>query len=341
MKNDQPSIFISHIADEQEVALAIQDMVESIFLQADVYVSSSPVSNPAGAAWYDKMITQLREASAIIIICSERSIDRPWVNFETGAGITRDIPVIPLILSGLDVSSIRIPFSLLQAKAATNEQHLKDLINSLADVLGARPPKSPEAHIADAISKISEFEKGYCVSPEIIQTYAASRDAQLEIGKRLSMCQDRLLLCGVQFAVSLSDWRDDYVAALTRGVNIDIVMLDPNGTAVAITANSYGMKESELKTECEDSLAKALELRREAQKASMGVVNIYLMNTLPRARYYIFDPEERSGVLTFTAYLEDTRSSYSPTVAYRGDSSIARKYYEVCKKLIQNSTLVP
>jgi hypothetical protein len=340
MTNDQPSIFISHIADEKDAALAIQEMIEGIFLHTEVYMSSSPVSNPAGAAWYDKMIEQLRDASAIIIVCSERSIDRPWVNFETGSGIIRNVPVIPLILSGLDISSIRIPFSLLQAKSASNEKDLVELINSLTAVLGVRPPKSAEVQIADAISKIRSFEQDYCSTPQIIQTYTASRDSQLEIGERLQRCRNRLILCGVQFAVSLSDWRDDYLVALTRGVDIDIVMLNPNGDAVGITAKSYGMKEAELKTECEDSLSKALALRTEAKKVSKGAVTIYLMNPLPRARYYIFDPEMPFGVLAFTAYLEDTRSSYSPTIVYRGDSSIAMKYYEVCKRIMSNSLLV-
>lgn len=338
---DHPKIFISHSSNEQEVALAIQKLIESVFLHTDVYVSSSPISNPAGSAWYDKMLANLREAVALIIVCSERSIDRPWINFETGAGIARNVPVIPLMHSGLDASSVRIPFSLLQAKQASDKQHLIDLITALADVLGVRVPASIDALSEDAISRIESFERDYYQTPEVIQTYESSRDAQMEIGSRLKLCQERVVLCGAHFAVSLSDWRGDYIAAIERGVDIDIIMLDPDCDAVKTTAESYGMREDELRRECRDSLEKAKIIRDESISNGRGKVRVYLMNTLPRARYYVFDPERQYGVLTFTAYIEDIRSSYSPTIAYRADSPIAKKYFQVCQNLLNSASIAP
>lgn len=339
--SNHTDIFISHMADEAEVAIALQDMLQEVFLTTDVYVSSSPSSNPAGTSWYENMISKLREASAILIVCSERSIDRPWVNFETGAGIALQIPVIPLVHSGLRAGDVRIPFSLLQAKQANKSNELDDMVTVIADATGARRPKDASNLIADAVKRIRDFESSYSMIPEVIETFDASRDSQLQIGNRLANCRKKAVLSGVHFDISLSDWRVDYLKALERGIDIDIIVLDPKGSAVAVTAETYCMSESELQDECNNGLAKAMALKDEAMKqACKGGVQIYLMNTLPRARYYIFDPRERHGVLTFTAYIEDTRSSYSPTVAYRGDSSVALKYCDVCDGIRSKSTLL-
>ena len=94
---DKRLVFISHIAEEKEVAIAVKELIESSFLGLiEVFVSSDQHSIGMGQKWLDQISAALKECVVEIVLCSPKSINRPWINFEAGAGWVRDISVIPL-----------------------------------------------------------------------------------------------------------------------------------------------------------------------------------------------------------------------------------------------------
>ena len=66
-----------------------------------------------------------------------------------------------------------------------------------------------------------------------------------------------------------------------------------------------------------------------------GALKIYLFNELPRARYYVFDPRSDRGVLIHTPYAEQFRSSHFPSIAYKASNNVAKKYFDIVKRLME------
>ncbi len=157
--SDKPLLFISHITEEKELAIAFKNLVESHFLgMLDVFVSSNENSIAMGQRWLDNITVALKSCAVEVIICSPQSIRRPWINFEAGAGWVRDIPVIPLCHSGIEPSQLPMPLNLLQAAKATEISSLKLVFPVLANALGA---KSPNVDFSDFTDLVKEFETKY------------------------------------------------------------------------------------------------------------------------------------------------------------------------------------
>jgi len=189
----KPIVFISHIVAEKELAIAFKELIEENFLNMiEVFVSSDEHSIGMGQRWLDNITEALKECSIEIILCSPKSIERPWINFEAGAGWIRDIPVIPLCHSGMEPSKLPLPLNLLQGANANQVSGLKLIFPVIAQAIGA---SIPNIDFSDFISKVSEFEKKYtywnvvneCFEklynfhPEIIQALKQGKTIQIEL----------------------------------------------------------------------------------------------------------------------------------------------------------------
>jgi hypothetical protein len=156
---NKPLLFISHITEEKELAIAFKELVESEFLgMLDVFVSSDENSISMGQRWLDNITTALKSCVVEVILCSPQSIRRPWINFEAGAGWVRDIPVIPLCHSGIEPSQLPMPLNLLQAAKATEVSSLKLIFPVLANALGAKCPNTDFSKFTDLVKS---FENKY------------------------------------------------------------------------------------------------------------------------------------------------------------------------------------
>jgi hypothetical protein len=152
----KPIVFISHIGEEKEIAIALKNVVESAFLgMIDVFVSSAPASISLGQKWLDGIAHALKTCAVEIIIASPVSVQRPWINFEAGAGWIRDIPVIPLCHSGMIPRKLPAPLSTLQAATATEEKELLLILPVLAKAIDST---LPQIDLSNFIKTVQEFE---------------------------------------------------------------------------------------------------------------------------------------------------------------------------------------
>ena len=156
---DKPIVFISHITEEKEIALKFKELIESSFLgMLEVFVSSDASNISAGARWLDNITGSLKNCSIELILCSPKSVKRPWINFEAGAGWIRNIPVIPLCHSGMEPSQLPIPLNLLQAAKISDIPSLKLIFPVLAQAIGA---KTPNLDFVDFVDFVTDFERKY------------------------------------------------------------------------------------------------------------------------------------------------------------------------------------
>lgn len=168
--NKKTIVFLSHIAEEKELASQLKALLEAAFLDLiDVFVSSEVDSVALGRKWLDEITTALRKCDIELILCSPKSVKRPWINFEAGGGWVRDIPVIPLCHSGIVPASLPLPLNYLQATALDSELGLKGVLATIASAMGASPPNIA---LSDFIAAVRLFERKYTFGSQVGEAVA-------------------------------------------------------------------------------------------------------------------------------------------------------------------------
>ena len=110
-----------------------------VFPPTQVFISSDQRQIRAGDNWLQKIVEGLREAKVVILLLSEMSIARPWVNFEAGAAWLSDKHVIPVCFKGLSKGNLPKPYSDLQSLNLNDEIDRYRLLSSVCGHLGRHP----------------------------------------------------------------------------------------------------------------------------------------------------------------------------------------------------------
>lgn len=153
------TIFISHITEEAELAAILQQHISRDFGGAvEVFVSSDKASIKAGADWLKSINSALTNTCIELILCSEASIKRPWINFEAGAGWIRNIPIVPVCHTGFRPAQLPMPLHVMQAVEAGEENGVDRLYDLIAEKLEMTPP---EADFGRITSDVLAFEKSH------------------------------------------------------------------------------------------------------------------------------------------------------------------------------------
>ena len=78
-------VFISHISEEQAEAVKAKDYLEQVFAgQVEVFAASSWTSIAPGQDWFQCITEAIENAEIMVVLCSGDSVNRPWIQFETG-----------------------------------------------------------------------------------------------------------------------------------------------------------------------------------------------------------------------------------------------------------------
>src|SRR5258708_6403826 len=87
MPAEYPQIFISHIVHEKPVAIALKEYLQKAYgPDLPIFVSSDQTSIGGGRKWFEHIISNLRKSKIIVILVSQESARREWINFEAGFG---------------------------------------------------------------------------------------------------------------------------------------------------------------------------------------------------------------------------------------------------------------
>ena len=158
-------VFISHITPEASLAAVLKKWIEDAFLgQADVFVSSDHDDITAGDQWFLKIGQALVDAKVLLVICSTESVHRPWINFETGAGHIKEVPIIPICHTGMTKQELPKPLLFFQALDAEENDFGSKLMAALTKHLDfPREPRIPYQEMKDdvkgALSQIDQYSE--------------------------------------------------------------------------------------------------------------------------------------------------------------------------------------
>jgi hypothetical protein len=80
-------IFISHIAEESPIALLLQAYINRAFRGGvEIFVSTDKRSIEGGKEWWELIRQKLKSVKVVLLLLSDESVNRPWINYEAGVG---------------------------------------------------------------------------------------------------------------------------------------------------------------------------------------------------------------------------------------------------------------
>ena len=149
------NVFISHASGEHPLATLLKESVERDFIGL-IHVFVSEASIAPGSAWLEDVVKALREADVYIVLCSQFSVNRRWINIELGAGLSRGKRIIPICHTDLKTTQLQRPVADYQSVNASDVEGLERLYQILAEEIGS---SVPSANFDDLAAKVQEFEQ--------------------------------------------------------------------------------------------------------------------------------------------------------------------------------------
>jgi hypothetical protein len=154
----QISVFLSHISCEAILADIVEHHVSRDFIGlADVFVSTQ-ASILVGSKWLDEVTSALNKANLHVVLASQESVKRKWINFEAGAAHVRGVPIIPLCHSGLAPAQLPVPLSESEGLVLSGKAGFERFYDAIAAKLGSRLPQVD--YVAYA-REVLAFERDY------------------------------------------------------------------------------------------------------------------------------------------------------------------------------------
>ena len=167
----EAKIFISHIAEEGELAHLLKQAIEADFgTQCRVFASTDLDSIQTGRNWLAAIEAALSSCKLLLVLCSAESVTRPWVNFELGAAWIKKIAIVPVCHSGLTMAALPMPLLQLEGIEVSEPGGLERLDATLARCF--KPPRKGLGALVARREQIARFETGYLRStanPEVQQ----------------------------------------------------------------------------------------------------------------------------------------------------------------------------
>jgi hypothetical protein len=185
-------VFLSHIAEEGSLAAAMKRALEEAVDDFEVFVSGVDIQ--LGQAWLDALDGAFDNSSAVLVLCSPRSITRPWVNFESGGGWGRRVQVVPICHAGLTKRELPHPLSMFQAFTLARGPHGgEDLIRKLVGALGCTLRKGVDvAAIAGTLSNVANADRTLGEKVGIVRTAGQAQWPQGQYASIFDLLHGRL-----------------------------------------------------------------------------------------------------------------------------------------------------
>src|ERR1017187_10665377 len=122
-------VFISHVYEERHAALVLQKYIRHAFGgQVQVFASSDNESIGGGKKWFTHITESLKGSAIVLVLISNASRRRQWINFEAGFGDGAGADVIPISIRGFSLAKLDYPIAGYQGRS------VDDLPSILADI---------------------------------------------------------------------------------------------------------------------------------------------------------------------------------------------------------------
>ena len=146
------NVLLSHINEETQVASILKQWIESS-LDRDVHLSGEAASVQLDEQRLAEVNQSLGEARVVLLLCSARSIGRPWINFESACAWFKRVPVIAVCHAGCSPADLPPPLGSFPACDLTDAVSCQSLLETLAEQLQKkRVPRIDYGLMVDELS---------------------------------------------------------------------------------------------------------------------------------------------------------------------------------------------
>jgi len=126
-------VFISHATEESALAVSLKEFLMLAFGEdCRIFVSSDYRSIGGGKLWFVELLEALKSAPVVLVLLSESSVGRRWINFEAGIGIGAGSLVIPLVTPGFQKGEVGHPLSALQVRSLADDKDVEGMLDDIA-----------------------------------------------------------------------------------------------------------------------------------------------------------------------------------------------------------------
>ena len=193
-KSNNSLVFISHDTRDAKLAEAFSGLLKSV--SAGVLKSfrtSDRKGNQGieyGVEWYPEIIKNIQNASDVVCLLTERSVDRPWILFEAGMAKGKlETPILGVAL-GISLSDVSSgPFAQFQ-NCGDDEDSLTKLVFQLVDRIPNSEPdedtiKFQVGKFKENISKILNESNGD--AKKVPTTKSSSDDSSAKLFEEIKV----------------------------------------------------------------------------------------------------------------------------------------------------------
>ena len=150
-------LFISYHSTDEPDAEDVAVHLESVFHREslDVFMAARPESVRPGDVWSDKIIENLTDADALLVLVTLDTLNVRWINFELGFAWGRGARILLFCDRGIVPESLPLPYSLLQAvdiNGMTHGTKLNTITDVIAQALGIRVLAVPAPRTGTSLS---------------------------------------------------------------------------------------------------------------------------------------------------------------------------------------------
>jgi hypothetical protein len=124
------NIFLSHINEETQVASVLKDWLESS-LDRDVHLSGESASVQLDKQRLAEVEKALGAAQVVLLLCSDQSVGRPWISFESGCAWLKRVPVFVACHKGCSPAELSPPLGSFPAFDLTDAASCRSMLETL------------------------------------------------------------------------------------------------------------------------------------------------------------------------------------------------------------------
>jgi hypothetical protein len=197
-KTPKPLVFISHDTRDAELAEAFSNLLKTV--SAGVLKSFRTSDKKGsqgieyGVEWYPEIIKNIQEASDVVCLLTENSIDRPWILFEAGMAKGKlDTKILGVALGVQLNKAISGPFAVFQ-NCGDDEDSLVKLVFQLVDRIPNSEPdeETIKFQVKNFKTKIDDIlKKTKAKTPTLKQDEAEKANSSVKLFEEIKvMFQD-------------------------------------------------------------------------------------------------------------------------------------------------------
>lgn len=146
----------------------------------------------------------------------------------------------------------------------------------------------------------------------IVRYWEKANDFIPEIRKSLEGAKKEVIISGASFYLSLPEFEELLVGKANDGVKIRYLILNPDGQSLPSVARSFNQSETELKNECEITVTILRRIISRLKPEGRANFEVRLFDESPRARFYIFDPDNPESLTYFVPHTNAVNSPNLP-----------------------------